>query len=270
VKKQQSIVCFTVALVAFAFAQLRGADAQCTAATLKGPYSAVSQGIQTGPLTTVPVAITDSCIFDGIGTVSCTSTQSVDGVVQTITSSGNYSLGPTCDGILVLNVTFGGEDEPGETRNYKISAASDGSRATSLRTDFGQNVSAVYNKTAAGICSNATLNGSYQWSSQGMQKVGLGLVTVPQLQAWTINFDGHGGTTGSGTQVQDGVVLTGNYTGTYNVSANCMGTYTATINLSNDTSEIRSFSFIVNPDGSGIIATRKDAGSTRAGVATRR
>lgn len=80
-------------------------------------------------------------------------------------------------------------------------------------------------------CSNATLKGTYAYSSQGFTKVSSDISParfVPWAQTGLIVFDGKGsitsGTFTVATTTADGGSQRGTFTGTYSVNANCTGT----------------------------------------------
>jgi hypothetical protein len=79
---------------------------------------------------------------------------------------------------------------------------------------------------AAGrTCSNAILKGTFADKDTGF-------ITAPPAFAGTFagvnleTFDGHGGVSGSGISSLNGNITQATFTGTYNVNADCTGTYT--------------------------------------------
>ena len=80
-------------------------------------------------------------------------------------------------------------------------------------------------------CSNATLKGTYAYTSQGFTEVTSDISPagfVPSAQTGLIVFDGKGGITSGtftvATTTADGGSQRGTFTGTYSVNANCTGT----------------------------------------------
>jgi hypothetical protein len=79
---------------------------------------------------------------------------------------------------------------------------------------------------AKAACTNATLQGTYAFTSTGAttaaSPAGAGLVA----EVGTQTFDGHGNTTGAATLSGNGTLYELSITGTYQVNSNCTGTFT--------------------------------------------
>lgn len=72
---------------------------------------------------------------------------------------------------------------------------------------------------AHAVCNNVTLNGIY-----GVLATGLNGSNQPIAAVNRVVFDGAGHLSGSSTKSQNGTLVTYNFTGTYQIAANCTGT----------------------------------------------
>ena len=105
-------------------------------------------------------------------------------------------------------------------------------------------------------CSNATLNGTFAFTSSGF------ITTPPALAGpfagvGTQTFDGNGTMTAAGTQSQNGNILQVTITGTYTVNPDCTGTLTLLASPGGFTSH---FFFVIDDTGNEFLAICTDPG----------
>jgi hypothetical protein len=114
-------------------------------------------------------------------------------------------------------------------------------------TALALGVASAANAQALG-CSNATLRGTFAYTSTGS------LVAVaplgPYAETGTQTFDGSGGTATVAMASANGNIMPANTTGTYTVNPDCTGTFTLEI-APGITSH---FSFVIDDSGNGFQA----------------
>jgi hypothetical protein len=113
-------------------------------------------------------------------------------------------------------------------------------------------------------CSNATLNGTYAFSTISWSISGS--AAVPVSLAGFDTFNGKGTSTGVITVVVNGVVVSNNTpdTSTYTVNADCTGTI-----VYNTAGSLGHFNLYVSPSGNQVIVIQTDTGSVSTEVETR-
>jgi hypothetical protein len=120
---------------------------------------------------------------------------------------------------------------------------------------------AIATGTASATCSNSNVNGAYGFAVRGVSDPsGNPLATVGLFTA-----DGTGNVGfGKVTQSNTGAVTTATFTGTYNISADCIGTLTTT-----DSNSITRHYFVVlsGMKADVVDLTETDAGLTMSGAA---
>ena len=105
-------------------------------------------------------------------------------------------------------------------------------------------------------CSNATLQGTFAYTSTGF-------ITAPPAfagpfaEAGTQIFDGKGGTTAAVTLSQNGNILPVTIKGTYTVNPDCTGTFTLQVSPIDVTVHVL---FVIDDSGNGFQAIETDAG----------
>jgi hypothetical protein len=113
-------------------------------------------------------------------------------------------------------------------------------------------------------CSNATLNGTYAFSTISWSISATG--TVPVSLAGFDTFNGKGTSTGVVTVVVNGVVVNNNTpdTSTYHVNADCTGTI-----VYNTAGSLGHFNLYVSPSGNQLSVIQTDTGSVSTNFETR-
>jgi hypothetical protein len=122
-----------------------------------------------------------------------------------------------------------------------------------VATSWKHGVAAVH---ANGVCSVATLNGTYAFTFSGFQfqsKAGAGHRSVPFYGEGLATFDGEGNFSNAFTFSQNSVpyvTSTGSFTGTYTVNPDCTGVGTAAPGSGGDNS-----AFVIVNGGSEVFST---------------
>ena len=114
-------------------------------------------------------------------------------------------------------------------------------------------------------CSNATLNGTFAFTSTGF-------ITAPPAFAGPFaetgaqTFDGRGGTTATATLSQNGNILQVSITGTYQVNPDCTGTLTLQVSPIGVTVHVY---FVIDDGGDGFQAIETEPGLVITRIARR-
>ncbi|MEO8130744.1 MAG: hypothetical protein ABJF23_24260 [Bryobacteraceae bacterium] len=111
-------------------------------------------------------------------------------------------------------------------------------------------------KAADKGCSNATLQGTFAFTSTGFITAPAALAG-PLAEVGTQVFDGSGGTTATATLSQNGNILQVTVTGTYTVNSDCTGTFTIQVAPIGVTVHV---SFVIDDRGDGFQAIETDPG----------
>jgi hypothetical protein len=88
----------------------------------------------------------------------------------------------------------------------------------------------------ASSCSQATVSGSYGYTTSGFVALGGGF--VPAAAAGRIDFDSQGNVTGTQTRIVGGSALAETYSGTYTVNPDCTGDFTVVVQPDTRTSSV--------------------------------
>jgi uncharacterized protein (TIGR03437 family) len=199
-----------------AHAQTAGA---CTAATLSGTYSVTLTGRTVTPAVALTAAYqaVGTIAFDGVSKVTATlvsNTNKAAGVAQTL--SGTYTIPTNCVG--TLNITTG------DTATYTLIPFNNGNNYVMTGSD------AAYQLTGSGgpqpdSCLTSTLSGVFAFSGNGFSLVS-GAITAPNDISGLLQFDGAGAITGNWAIATNGTSTSDTISGTYTLSAACVGTAT--------------------------------------------
>ena len=184
--------------------------AGCSTATLRGPYGSQRNG-QLAPgtaLTAVGLAI-----FDGNGHVLEQMTVSTNGIFTTITNqSGGYTMDSDCTGL---------ETDANGNPVARLTMVHAGDEVLGISIVPGTNV-AVHFERIVGVCSQATLNGTYGFQRNGQTAPGATLLALG-----IATFDGKGNAVATQTSERAGVIGAANtFPATYVVNRDCTGTQT--------------------------------------------
>lgn len=116
-------------------------------------------------------------------------------------------------------------------------------------------LAATPNAQASGICSKATLSGSYAATITGT------IAGQPFAELDLVTSDGRGSFTGSGTVSENGVISPASFTATYTVNADCSGSATLSTGVTQN--------LVIHADGSEVQFIGTNAGTVVTGDAKR-
>jgi len=108
-------------------------------------------------------------------------------------------------------------------------------------------------------CSNASLNGTFAFTSSGFITAPPALAG-PVAEVGTQTFDGKGATNATATLSQNGNISPVTNTGTYKVNPDCTGTMTLQLSIPGVPVFPLHVSFVVDDSGNGFQAMETDAG----------
>ena len=212
-------IAFASCLLAAPFVAHAQTSGACTAATLNGTYSLTL----TGRTITSAVALTGTyqavgtITFDGVGKVTAalaSNTNKAPGVAQTL--AGTYTIPANCVG--TLNITTG------DTATYTLIPYNNGNNYVMTGSD------AAYQLTGSGgpqpdSCLTSTLSGVFAFSGNGFSLVSSGITAANDISG-LLQFDGAGAITGNWAIATNGTSASDTVSGTYALSAACVGTAT--------------------------------------------
>jgi len=192
----------------------------CTLATLSGGYGAAFSGFAG----TTPVATYGVITADGNGGFSGFGTESIGGVISSVTTSGSYTMTPGCTGTSTIR------DSLGNVTHYAFTINSNGGVIDFVETDSETTTSGEAQPLVV-TCDSTAVSGPYTYAVSGW--VAFDGVYVPYADAGRILSDGKGNLTGKSTFSSAGVVQRRTLKGTYSIGSNCTGTASLTDNLGN-------------------------------------
>ena len=128
-------------------------------------------------------------------------------------------------------------------------------------------VSAVASPASAGDqCSLATMKGAYLYAQDGIILGKSADKNQPFAQAGREYYDGKGGMSGIYTENLNGIIIRGNYKGTYTVEANCSGTIT----FEDDRKIVSRYDIYATKGGSEFVYVQTDSNTITAAYERRR
>ena len=191
-------------------------NGSCSAADLNGRYAFVftgravsSSGTFTGSFESNGLAT-----FDGLGKVTIAVTANTNlAVGKQLTYSGNYSVSSNCTGTVAI--TSGG--------NFTLNLVewNSGAQVNLGGSDGAYN----YTGTASpnpGLCSTASLSGPYTYTASGFTLTGSAIAGTGD-ESGLLQFDGNGNLTATINSNTGGAPASLTATGTYTISATCIG-----------------------------------------------
>lgn len=196
--------------------------AQCTNTSLNGIVIYSLSGTVKSGTSAVSYSELGSVTADGKGNLSAgTSNTSTAGAIQTLSVSGTYSISANCSGSATIMTSA-------NTLQLSIQLVSGGgtvliSGLTSGNGFIGDGRIYRAANATGGQCGTGTLEGPFGLILGGGTYVGTTRTANETLAQAT--FDGKGGFSGSGettTPTTTGAAF--NYTGTYTMTSNCVGT----------------------------------------------
>lgn len=185
------------------------ASATCSNLTLIGNYGFTITGVNhSGSLTAAVGQLT----ADGKGHITGINTQSVAGVISSVTLTGTYSVKTNCTGKAVI--TSGGS-----VSNFGLVIVSNGVQFEITRIDAGTSQYGYALAQGNAICTNAGIKNTF-----GFRGGGFDSALAPYAWAGQVKLNGLGGVSGTESASFGGTIQTFTLTGTYSVSSNCTGT----------------------------------------------
>jgi uncharacterized protein (TIGR03437 family) len=201
----------------------------CTPSMLSGTYELVLSGrLSPAGITTKILSSDGTATFDGIGKVTFNlTTNTVNGSQSfgnPVVYSGTYALPSSCQGTINLTsgdtatlalVAYSINTTTGQARSYAI-----------VGTDANFALNGGGTIQPAG-CAVSTLSGTWPFSGTGNSLSGssnTGLLDI----AGVMQFDGQGNATGNWSAASNTATTAVSVTGTYTVTAGCVGTLTLT------------------------------------------
>ncbi len=214
----------------------------CNSGSLNGIYAASITGRQVSAAAMTPGTYTNvfqangSATFDGLSKVTITLTADTNqAVAASLTWSGTYSVQANCAG--VINIATGGS----ATLNLAIDDA--GADFLVSGSDASYTYSGSGNSQPA-VCAVSTFSGVYSLTGTGYA-LNASEVSGAENGTGLLQFDGQGNVTANITMSANGAASSGlTLTGTYAVSASCLGSATLTDASSN--TYVMSFSIYNN------------------------
>jgi hypothetical protein len=204
-------------------AQTQIGGGTCSSSSLSATYALSISGRQVssaGAFTGVLQA-NGSATFDGLNAVTIALTEDTNQVAaMALTWSGTYSVQANC--VAVVNITSGGS----ATLNVMLYNQGKDFLLAGSDATYSYMGSGVTQPTAA--CLTSTLNGVYTFNATGFS-LSTNSVTGPVNGAGLLQFDGQGNlTVNVSTSTSGGTSSAVNLTGSYTISANCLGSATLT------------------------------------------
>jgi uncharacterized protein (TIGR03437 family) len=206
----------------------------CSASTLNGTYEFTLSGrLAPGGIPSKVLLADGAVAFDGQSKVTFTLTANAVNGSQTfgtqVVYSGTYSLQSNCQGS--INITTG-DTATFAVVAYSINANTQQARAFTL---VGSDANYAYNGSGnvqPSACAISTLSGTWPFSSTGNSLSGVSITGVVDI-AGVLQFDGQGKVTATWTQASNAGTVNVSATGTYSVTAACLGSVTLTDTGSN-------------------------------------
>jgi hypothetical protein len=197
---------FTLLAASAAFGQT------CSNATLKGAYSYAIDGTATIEGKTIVNSEVGRLTFDGAGKFTAAAASTTNGVIAIGEASGDYAIGADC--------TMTGKTAEG--LEFDAVVVNDGSDVAIMVRETGVTRAGTATKVdALGACSAATLNGSYGYGAQGSITANGAVISLGEIGI--LKFDGSSAVSGTYSASTAGVVERKDYSGTYEIAANCTG-----------------------------------------------
>jgi hypothetical protein len=198
------------------------------------------------------VVVVGQLTLDGQGNVKSASwTESENGFVTTGTTTGAYTISPSCSGTLTL------ENEDLGLSHFNIYLNLGNKMFQILQTDSGSNQPGFGQAEGTVTCG---VPGKEQFLTTNL----VGFVNgVPAETVGAVTLDGKGNISGTETFTTNGVIETLSVTGTYTENSNCTGTWQITPTGGTPTH----FNTVIVNSGNDLLLIQTDAGAVTAGNA---
>ena len=190
----------------------------CGARSLHGAYGYAFQGQVIPPGTTeFDAAIAGRIVFDAHGGLSGYEWDSTNGVQETLTFTGSYSVQADCTGTATL------VNSNGRTDHITLGVIEGGQEFNFTVTDPGVVITGRPSRQGLTRCTNKSLSGVFNAAESGSDFTPAGVENGDDSLFFTIHFDGRGHEFGSATLSINGSSFPDTFTGTYHVNPDCTG-----------------------------------------------
>lgn len=233
----------------------------CGLQSLKGGYGYAFQGQVNAPSFTEAVDIGGAgrAVFNGHGGLSGMEWASTNGLFETLTFTGSYTVKPDCTGKMTI------VNSNGRTDHGNIALVEGGQEINFIDTDPGVALTIHISRQAISNCTNRSLHGRFNFADQGSFFAPPGGAEAGDSVVFVvIQFDGRGHESGTTTTNFSGGVAEP-FTGTYHVNADCTGSATDT-SISGQTSHVN---FVLVEHGNEWKVIAVDPGNVLAGTGDR-
>jgi hypothetical protein len=242
----RSTMCMFFCLLTIGLAGSPALAATCSYASLNGFFGYVH-----GRPGTLAAVVVGQLTSDGQGNITSASwTESNNGLITTGTTTGTYTISPSCSGTLTLN----NEDLGLSHFNIYLNL---GNMFQMIQSDPGSNQPGFGQAKGTVTCG---LPGKKRFLTTNL----VGFVNgVPAETVGAVTLDGEGNISGTETFTTNGVVETLSVTGTYTENSNCTGTWQITPAGGTPTN----FNTVVVNSGNRLLLIQTDHGAITAGNA---
>jgi hypothetical protein len=242
----------TVSVIVLAsFTLSSAAWATCSKSSVSGVYGYLGGGTSSNG---TPIATLLQLTFDpSTSSFSGPGTESYDGVIETGSVRGKYSVASNCTA--TGTVTIGGK-----TNSFSVVVTSTGG-LKEVDRKTGATTGGLALAQGSPTCTNAGMEGSFGFQATGVLVAGApftGPVILIGELSLTVNSSGDGVISGHMSGSENGTILTfanETVTGSYSVSSGCTGTGTITPKGES----ALNFAFVVVDGGNELMAIDTDA-----------
>jgi hypothetical protein len=190
----------------------------CGQRSLNGAYGYAVQGQVIPPgVPELDIAIAGRVVFDAHGGLSGYEWTSTNGVQETVTFTGSYSVKPDCTGTATL------VNSNGSTDHITLGLVEGGQEFNFTDTDPGAVITGNASRLGLSRCTNRSLSGVFNAAESGSDFTPAGVENGDDSLFFTIHFDGRGHEYGSSTTSFNGFSYPDTFTGTYHVNPDCSG-----------------------------------------------
>jgi hypothetical protein len=190
----------------------------CGLRSLHGGYGFAFQGQVVPPdVEELDLAGAGRIVFDGRGGLSGKEWDSTNGVQETLTFTGSYSIQPDCTGTATL------VNSNRRTDHIKFGLIKGGDGFHFTVTDAGVVLTGRVTRQGISHCTNRSLSGAFTAAESGSDFTSAGVENGDDSLFFTIRFDGRGHEFGSSTTSLNGFSFSDTFTGMYHVNSDCTG-----------------------------------------------
>ncbi len=236
-------------LLVFATAIAVGPASACTNATAVGAFG-FSYAATNG--TGTQMDSVGQIVFDGVGNLSVTGTESTNGTIGTNTSTGTYTIATNCTGTATTQDTGNGH-----ISHFKFVLDAGNKGFQLINNDAGFVLDGFGLAQGTVTCG---LTGVKQTFALNLSGTGIGV--GPVASVGRITLSGTGTLSGATTFNENGTLHAVSLTGTYTEASNCTGT--AQVTLSGFPAS--NYSFVVVNSGKELLLIETDANTVVSGT----